>query len=164
MVYLAEAYCIPGTCLRAQSWSLWIDRNKFSIVSEKYPLYPILVLVICLVMVALLICWSFMALAWRLPVFLLQQTILRQALLGIGYGGARTAVRFRLVPVSVVVARWSKDLFVIIFTYFLATLYYYRWLSIDRSNFSHKKVYVLSWSVDCLFKMMFSSSNVSRFA
>jgi hypothetical protein len=68
-------------------------------------------------MVAALVRWSFGALARRLPVCLLQQALLRQALPGSGDGGARTAARLRLVLVSVVVARWSNDLFVIFITF-----------------------------------------------
>jgi hypothetical protein len=63
-------------------------------------------------MVAALVRWSFGALARRLPICLL-----RQALRGSGDGGARTAVRLRLVIVFVVVARWSSDLFVIFMTF-----------------------------------------------
>ena len=61
--------------------------------------------------------WSFVALARRLPVCLLQQALLRQALPGSGDGGARTAARLRLVLVVVVVVRWSTDLFVIYITF-----------------------------------------------
>ena len=70
-----------------------------------------------LVIVAALVCWSFGALARRLPVCLLQQALLRQALPGSGDGGARTAARLRLALVFVVVARWSIDLFVIFITF-----------------------------------------------
>jgi hypothetical protein len=70
-----------------------------------------------LAMVAALVRWSFGALARRLPVCLLQQALLRQALPDSGDGGARTAARLRLVLVSVVVARWSNDLFVIFITF-----------------------------------------------
>ena len=68
-------------------------------------------------MIAALVCWSFGTLARRLPVRLLQQALLRQALPGSGDGGARTAARLRLVSVFVVVARWSIDLFVIFITF-----------------------------------------------
>jgi hypothetical protein len=68
-------------------------------------------------MVAALVRWSFGALARRLPVCLLQQALLRQALPGFGDGGARTAARLRLVLVFVVVARWSNNLSVIFITY-----------------------------------------------
>jgi hypothetical protein len=44
-------------------------------------------------MVAALVRWSFEALARRLPVCLLQQALLRQALPGSGDGGVRTAAR-----------------------------------------------------------------------
>jgi hypothetical protein len=69
------------------------------------------------VMVVVLVRWSFGALARQLPVCLLQQSLLRQALLGSGDGGARTAVCLRLVLMFVVVARWSSDLFVISITF-----------------------------------------------
>ena len=69
-----------------------------------------------LAMVAALVHWSFVALARRLPVRLLQQALLRQALPGSDDGGARTAVRLRLALVSVAVARWSIDLFIIFIT------------------------------------------------
>jgi hypothetical protein len=68
-------------------------------------------------MVATLVRRSFGALARRLPVCLLQQALLRQALPGSGDGGARTAARLRLMLVSVVVARWSYDLLVIFITF-----------------------------------------------
>ena len=70
-----------------------------------------------LAMVAALVRWSFVALARRLPVRLLQQALLRQVLPGSGDGGVRTAARLRLVLVFVVVARWSNDLFVIFITF-----------------------------------------------
>ena len=63
-------------------------------------------------MIAALVCRSFVALARRLPVRLIQQALLRQALPGSGDGWVRTAARLRLVLVYVVVARWSFDLFV----------------------------------------------------
>jgi hypothetical protein len=68
-------------------------------------------------MVAALVRWSFRALARRLPVCLLQQALLRQALPGSGDGGVRTAARLRLALLSVVVARWSSDLIVIFITF-----------------------------------------------
>ena len=68
-------------------------------------------------MVAALVRWSFGALARRLPVCLLQQALLRQALPDSGDGGARTAERLRLALVFVVVPRWSNDLFVIFITF-----------------------------------------------
>jgi hypothetical protein len=68
-------------------------------------------------MVAALVRWSFGALARQLPVFLLQQALLRQALPDSGDGGARTEARLRLALVFVVVARWSSDLFVIFITF-----------------------------------------------
>ena len=60
---------------------------------------------------------SFVALARHLPVRLLQQALLRQALPGSGDGGARTAACLRLALVTLVVARWSIDLFVIFTTF-----------------------------------------------
>jgi hypothetical protein len=72
-----------------------------------------------LAMVAALVRWSFGTLARRLPVCLLQQALLRQALPDSGDGGARTAARLRLVLVFVVVARWSEYQFVIFFTFWL---------------------------------------------
>ena len=70
-----------------------------------------------LAMVTALVRWSFGALARRLPVCLLQQALLRQALPGSSEGGVRTAARLRLASVFVVVARWSEDLFVIFITF-----------------------------------------------
>ena len=58
--------------------------------------------------VAVLGCWSYGALARRLPDCLLQQLVP-----GSGDGGAMTAARLRLASVLVVVARWSTDLDVI---------------------------------------------------
>ena len=58
--------------------------------------------------VAVLVRWSYGALARRLPDCLLQQ-----GLPGSGEGGAMTAARLRLASVLVVVARWSTDLDVI---------------------------------------------------
>ena len=59
--------------------------------------------------VAVLVRWSYGALARRLPDCLLQQ-----GLPGSGEGGAMTAARLRLASVLVVVARWSTDLDVIL--------------------------------------------------
>ena len=58
--------------------------------------------------VAVLGCWSYGALARRLPDCLLQQVVP-----GSGDGGAMTAARLRLASVLVVVARWFMDLDVI---------------------------------------------------
>ena len=58
--------------------------------------------------VAVLGCWSYGALARRLPDYLLQQVMP-----GSGDGGAMTAARLRLASVLIVVARWSTDLDVI---------------------------------------------------
>ena len=55
--------------------------------------------------VAVLVRWSYGALARRLPDCLLQQ-----GLPGSDEEGAMTAARLRLAPVLVVVARWSTDL------------------------------------------------------
>ena len=55
--------------------------------------------------VARLVRWSCGALARRLPDCLLQKG-LRDS----GEGGAMAAARLRLVPVLIVVARWSTDL------------------------------------------------------
>ena len=55
--------------------------------------------------VAVLGCWSYGALARRLPDCLLQQVVPDS-----GDGGAMTAERLRLALVLVVVARWSMDL------------------------------------------------------
>jgi hypothetical protein len=70
-----------------------------------------------LAMVAALVRWFFGALARYLPVCLLQQALLRQALPGSSDGGVRTAARLRLTLVSIVVARWSNDLIVIFITF-----------------------------------------------
>ena len=56
-------------------------------------------------MVAVLVRWSYGALARRLPDYLLQQVVP-----GSGDGGAMTAARLRLASVVVVIARWSTDL------------------------------------------------------
>jgi hypothetical protein len=69
------------------------------------------------VMVSALVRWFFGALARRLPVSLLQQALLQQVLPGSAERGARTATRLRLARVLVVVARRSKDLFVIFITF-----------------------------------------------
>ena len=69
--------------------------------------------------VTALVRWSFGTIARRLPVCLLQQALLRQALPDSGDGGARTAARLRLVLVFVVVARWSEYQFVIFFTFWV---------------------------------------------
>ena len=53
-------------------------------------------------------CWSYEALARRLP-----DCLLYQVLPGSGDGGAMTAARLRLTSVLVVVARWSTNLHVI---------------------------------------------------
>ena len=66
-----------------------------------------------LAMVTALLRWSVRTLARRLSVCLLQQALLRQALPGSSEGGVRTAARLRLASLLVVIARWSKDLFVI---------------------------------------------------
>ena len=58
--------------------------------------------------VAVLVRWSYGALARRLPDCLLQQVVPDS-----GEGGVMTAARLRLVSVIVVVARWSTDLDVI---------------------------------------------------
>ena len=58
--------------------------------------------------VAILGCWSYGALARRLPDCLLQQVVPSS-----GDGGAMTAARLRLASVLVVVARWSTNLDVI---------------------------------------------------
>ena len=70
-----------------------------------------------LAMVAALLRWSFRVLARRLPVWLLQQALLRQDLPGSSEEGVRTAARLRLASLIVVIARWSKDLFVIFITF-----------------------------------------------
>ena len=58
--------------------------------------------------VAVLVPWSYRAIARRLPDCLLQQVVPDS-----GDGGAMTAARLRLASVLVVVARWSTDLDVI---------------------------------------------------
>jgi hypothetical protein len=70
-----------------------------------------------LAMVAALVRWSFGALARRLPICLLQQALLRQALPGSDDGGLRMAARLWLALVSVFIARWSSDLIVIFITF-----------------------------------------------
>ena len=61
--------------------------------------------------VAVLVRWSYGALARRLPDCLLQQVVP-----DFGEGGVMTAARLRLASVIVVVARWSTDLDVIFIT------------------------------------------------
>ena len=68
-------------------------------------------------MVAALVCWSFGALARRLPDCLPQQ-----GLPGSGEGGAMTAARLRLASVLAVVARWSTDLDVILLFFVFVVL------------------------------------------
>ena len=58
--------------------------------------------------IAILVHWSYGALARRLPDCLLQQVVPDS-----GDGGAMTAARLRLASVLVVVARWSTNLGVI---------------------------------------------------
>ena len=58
--------------------------------------------------VAVLGCWSYGALARRLPDCLLQQVVP-----GSGDGGAMTAARLRVASVLVIVVRWSTNLDVI---------------------------------------------------
>ena len=58
--------------------------------------------------VAVLVRWSYGALARRLPDSLLQQVVS-----GSGEGGAMTAARLRLASVLVVIARWFMNLDVI---------------------------------------------------
>jgi hypothetical protein len=77
------------SCVRQISWDLVGFRDRlcvFGSVSsdERFSSSA---------MVATLVLWSFWALARRLPVCLLQQLLLRQALPGSGDGGARTAAR-----------------------------------------------------------------------
>jgi hypothetical protein len=62
-------------------------------------------------------------------------------------GGARTTAHLWLALVSVIVARWSKYLFVI-FCYFLGCLYCCWWLLIDLRNFWEKNQYT-NWSMTC---------------
>ena len=62
-------------------------------------------------MVAILVRWSYGALARRLPDCLLQQSLSDS-----GNGGAMTAGRLPLPSVLVVVPRWSTDLDVIFFS------------------------------------------------
>jgi hypothetical protein len=79
-----------------------------------------------LAMVAALVCWFCEALA----VYLLQQALPRQAFSGFGDGGARTAMRLRLVLVSFVIAY----LFVIFITFWLCVL-----IINGSTEFAHKK-------------------------
>ena len=66
--------------------------------------------------VAVLGCWSYGALARRLPDCLLQQVVPDS-----GDGGVMMAARLRLASVLVVVARWSTDLDVIFISNVLCT-------------------------------------------
>jgi hypothetical protein len=79
-------------------------------------------------MVAALLHWSFMALARQFSVCLLKQLLLDKLLLDFGDGGA--TARFRLTLVFVIIARWSKDQFVIIITLYVFVLL---WVLINRS-------------------------------
>jgi hypothetical protein len=45
---------------------------------------------------------------------------------GFSDGATRTATRFRLTPIHVVVVRWSMNLFIFIFYYFITTMDHYR--------------------------------------
>ena len=70
-----------------------------------------------LAMVAALLRWSFRALARRLLVCVLQQSLLQQVFPGSSEGRVRIATRLRLASLLVVIARWSEDLFVIFITF-----------------------------------------------
>jgi hypothetical protein len=63
-------------------------------------------------MVVALLQWSFGVFVRRLHVCLLQLTLLQQALPDSDDGGAMTMAHLRLPLVFVVIARWSKDLFI----------------------------------------------------
>jgi hypothetical protein len=104
---------------RVELCARWISRNpvgfrvhwcSFRSVSSDIRLSS-------LAMVATLVHWSFGVLARRLPVYLLQQALLRQALNGSSDGGVRMVARLRFALVSVVAARWSSDLIVIFITF-----------------------------------------------
>jgi hypothetical protein len=56
-------------------------------------------------MVAILVRWSYWASAWRLP-----DCLQLDGLTGSREGGVMIAVRLRLAPLLVVVAKWSIDL------------------------------------------------------
>jgi hypothetical protein len=60
--------------------------------------------------VQVIIVWC---LARPFPSYILKQVQLRQVLFGSGDGGARKVVLLQHVVVFAVVARWSKDIFII---------------------------------------------------
>jgi hypothetical protein len=78
-------------------------------------------------------------LARWLPIYLLQQALLRQTLPGYRDGGARTAACLQLVLVTVVVSRWSKDL---LFFEFFVLLWI---LSIDLCFCKKKRRFYCYW-------------------
>jgi hypothetical protein len=89
------------SCVRQISWDpigfhvLWCGFRSFS-----FNLW-----LSSLAMVVAMVRWSFGALARRLPIYLLQQALLRQALPDFGDGGAMAAARLRLKLVCVVIVR-----------------------------------------------------------
>jgi hypothetical protein len=100
-------------CLRRISWDsvdvclrwIHVDLVFVRLCSCVYRLDPSDLHFSSLAADAVLMRWSYGALARRLPDCLLQQ-----GLPGSDEGGAKMAARLRLAPVQVVVARWSTDL------------------------------------------------------
>ena len=96
-------------CLRRiYLWWICSDLVVVCLRSCAFGLYPFDLRYFSSAAVAVLGCWSYGALARRLPDCLLQQVVP-----GSGDGGAMTAARLRLTSVFVVVARWSTNLDVI---------------------------------------------------
>ena len=96
-------------CLRQiYLWSICLDVVVVRLRSCVFDLDPSDLCYFSSAAVAVLWCWSYGALARRLPDCLLQQVVP-----GSGDGGAMTAARLWLASVLVVVARWSTNLDVI---------------------------------------------------
>ena len=96
-------------CLRRiYLWWICSDLIVVRLCSRVFGLNPSNLRYSSLAAVAVLVRWSYGALARRLPDCLLQQVVPDS-----GDGGAMTAARLRLASVLVVVARWSTILDVI---------------------------------------------------
>ena len=96
-------------CLRQiYLWWICLDLDVVRLRSCVFGLDPFDLRYFSSATVAVLGCWSYGALARRLPDCLLQQVVPDS-----DDGGAMTAARLRLASVLVVIARWSMDLDVI---------------------------------------------------
>ena len=96
-------------CLRRiYLWWISSDHVVVRLISCVFGLNPSNLCYSSLAAVAVLVRWSYGALARRLPYCLLQQVLPDS-----GDGGVMTAARLRLASVLVVAARWSSNLDVI---------------------------------------------------